>query len=234
MSIFARRLVLASMLLPLIQRTAAAHGSLESTLSFFVRSTGIDVQIYMSRGSAGALLDKKPGEQVVILRENFPDFQQRLANSGSGLMTITAADGTALKVESSVASITDEDDICYRLHYPLPTALPGLVTIHGNYLDKLEDGHVGGVYVLNAAGDQLGQGDIRSDSPDFVVQVPAVAAATTTPPPIASTLPVGSLNEPRHVSTRDFWIVTACGAVALAIIVWTGFFRRKNRGNRRA
>ena len=210
----ARNSLLAILAVMLGQSVANAHSSLESTLSFWVRPTGIDVQIYMSRGSAAVLLEKE-GEHITIVRENFSTFENRLAGYGPALLSLTGGDGATLKVESSAALLTDEDDICYRLHYPLPGGLPGLLNIHGNYLGKMEDGHVGSVYVLNASNDQLGQGDIRADAADFEVDIPAIAAAA----PLNRELP--------HNSHWSLWAVLGGGLVVIAAVAWQGLARRR-------
>jgi hypothetical protein len=219
----ARHSFLAILAILLVQRVAAGHSSLESTLSFWVRPTGIDAQIYMSRGSAAVLLEKQR-ENLTIVRENFAEFQQRLAANGPALLVLTDQGQTALAPDASAASITDEDDICYRLHYPLPKALPGSLTIHGNYLARMEDGHVGSIYVLNATDDQLGQGEIGADSPDFEVQLPAVSGIHVEPH-VASAAAAGSTSESPRSSRLGLWAALGAGFLFIVSVAWRGIAR---------
>jgi hypothetical protein len=224
----ARIFLFATVALLLGQHVAVAHSSLESTLSFWTRPTGIDVQIYMSRGSAAVLLEE-PGEHITILRDNFPTFEQRLATAGPTLLSLTTADGSTLTAEASTASITDEDDICYRLHYPLPKVVPGTpgsLTIHGNYLEKMDAGHVGSIYVLSAANEPLAQGEIRADSPDFQSPLPAVAAPVAQPPPAAQPAPAPSTNAPHGEARWVLWAALACSALLITIAAMRAFIRQ--------
>lgn len=224
----ARLFLLATVAVLLGQHVAVAHSSLESTLSFWARPTGIDVQIYMSRGSAAVLLET-PGEHITILRDNFPTFEQRLATAGPALLSLAAADGTTLTAEASTASITDEDDICYRLHYPLPKVMPGMpgsLTIHGNYLEKMDAGHVGSIYVLSATSEPLAQGEIRADSPDFQSPLPAVSAPVAEPRPVAQPARAPSTNAPHGEARWALWATLACGALLIAIAAMRAFIRQ--------
>jgi hypothetical protein len=212
----ARRFILATLLLLFGQCIASAHNSLESTLGFWVRTTGIDVRIFMSRDAASILL-QKGGEQVSIVRDNFPEFEDRLAANGRSLLTLTAGDGTTLKADASAASITDEDDICYDLHYPLPKALPASLTIRGNYFDRMEVGHVGSIYMSNATGDQIGQGEISAESPDFEVHLPAVSASLVQPHSAADSPASRSSNESSHYIRWGLWAMLGGCVVVIAI-----------------
>ena len=207
------------------QRVAGAHDSLESTLSFWVRTTGIDVRIFISRGNASTLIEKA-GEHVDLMRDNFSAYQERLAASGSGLLSLTAGDGSMLKADASSASITDEDDICYTLHYPLPKVLPGSLNIHGNYLDKMDAGHVGSIYMLNGTGDQIAQGDLRVESPDFDANLPAVTAAVGKPQPAARTAAAPATGESEKDPRWGLWTIFGGGVMLIAIIALRGIARR--------
>jgi hypothetical protein len=147
----------------------------QSTLDFVVRPTGIDVQMYLACDSADILVANE-NERVAIDRDNFGDYESRLATIAPTLLLVTQADGTVLTADASSATFTDEGDTCFHLHYPLPAVLPGALAIHGNYLSKMDLDHNGEISVLNAAGEQLGQGTIRDESPDYRVQLPAVGA----------------------------------------------------------
>jgi hypothetical protein len=212
---------LATLILLLGQRIAGAHDSMETTLSFWVRATGIDVRIFISRGNASMLIEKA-GEHVDLMRDSFSTYQERLAVSGSGLLSLTAGDGSELKADASSASITDEDDVCYTLHYPLPKVLPGSLNIHGNYLDKMDAAHVGSIYMQNATGDQIAQGEIRADSPDFEAQLPAVAAAPAKPQPATVAVPAPITSQSPRQSHWGLWTIIGGGVLVVAIIAARG------------
>ena len=110
----------------------------------------------------------------------------------------------------------DEDDVCYRLHYLLPKMLPGPLDIHGNYLHKMDEGHVGKIYVLNAGGDQLGQGEFSADAPDFEVQLPAVAGVPDKPPAAADIALAPSIIAVPSGTRWNLWAML--GGSALAIV----------------
>ena len=221
----AKQLFLAALVLLLAPRAAAAHDSLESDLSVWVRATGIDVQIYMARVSAAEFLEKD-GEHLTIMRDNFSEFEKRLAASAPALLSVTAGAGAALQAESSTAEITDEDDICFRLHYPLPAVLPGPLAIHGNYLRKMDEGHVGKIYVLNANGDQLGQDDFSAEYPDFEVRLPAIAVAPAKPPTAVNTAPTPSIGEAPSGTRWSLWAMLGGGAVVMVLVAWRGIARQ--------
>ena len=216
----------AALILLLAPHAAAAHDSLESDLSVWVRATGIDVQIYMSRVSAAMSLEKD-GEHLLIMRDNFPAFEKRLAANGPALLSVTTGAGTTLKADASTASITDEDDICFRLHYPLPGVLPGPLVIHGNYLSKMEEGHVGKIYVLNTGGDQLGQGDFSAESPDFEAHLPAIAGAPPPPRPAADTAPASSTAPSAQDSHWGLWAMLIGSALIIASVAVRELARQK-------
>lgn len=215
----AQHLFSAALLLLFAQRAATAHSSLESTASIWVRSTGIEVQLYMSRASAAVLLEKD-GEHITIVRDNFPTFERRLAANGPTLLALTASDGAALQADAAAASLTDEDDICYNLHYPLPGVLPGPLRIRTTYLHKLDEGHLVNIYVLNAANDQLGQGDISAETPDFEVHLPALVGVTPKSPPAAATAP--SIGESTQGSRWGLWAMLGGSALVIAIVAVRG------------
>jgi hypothetical protein len=228
MSKAARNIMLAAVILLVGARGAAAHISLESTDSLWIRPTGIDVRIYMSRGSADAVI-AADGEVVTIVRDNFEDFQKRLSAAGPGLLMLTNGDGTKLKADSSMALLTEDNDICFELHFPLPRELPGLLRLHANYLSKMDEGHVGDIHVLNATDDQLAQGEIRVETPDYEVQLPAVAGVQVTAP--ASRAVIAAAPAPAEGSHGGTWI--ALGGALLVfggVAIWRIVRERKRGG----
>jgi len=160
------------------------------------------------------------------MRDNFPEFENRLAAGGPSLLSVTTGAGTPLPAESSSASITDEDDICFRLHYPLPAVLPGPLAIHGNYLRKMDDGHVGKIFVLNADSDQLGQGDFGAEFPDFEVRLPAVTGAPPKPTAAADTAPAPSTGAAPGGVRWGLWAMLGGSALAIVIVAGRGIARQ--------
>ena len=105
-------------------RTALGHGSLDSNVSGTLRPTGLDLQLYLSRYSA-ALLIEQPGAPLTITRATFPAAEARLAAAAPSFVAVTAggggdAPGGTLAADASAVTLTDEDDVCLRLHYPAP------------------------------------------------------------------------------------------------------------------
>jgi hypothetical protein len=228
MATLAQHPALASVALLFFAGIASAHQSLESTDSFWVRPTGIEAEIYMSRGAADLLVARE-GEMVTIVRDNFGVFQARLAAVGPSLLSVAGEDGATLVADASKASMTDEDDICFSLHYPLPKGALTALKIHGNYLDRMDVGHIGSIYVLNATDDLLGSGEIRADSPDFEVHLQAVSdkgRGTAALPAAPSVQPVAMA----QARTRPWGIWCAAGGALLVIAVlgWRAMARSKS------
>lgn len=219
---------LAAILIMATAHPAAAHISLESTDSLWIRPTGIDVRIYMSRGSADAVI-AAPGETVTIVRDNFPAFQPRLAAAGPGLLLLTTADGKTLMADAASAALTDDDDICYQLHYPLPRTLPGELTLHARYLDKMDEGHVGDIHILNATDDQLALGEVRAETPDFAFKIPAVAA-TAPPAPATDASPAPTIPKLDPGTSWGPW--GFLGGVILVVVI-LGLLNRGGRARKK-
>jgi hypothetical protein len=211
-------------------RTALGHGSLDSNVSGTLRPTGLDLQLYLSRYSA-ALLIEQPGAPLTITRATFPAVEARLAAAAPSFVAVTAggggdAPGGTLAADASAVTLTDEDDVCLRLHYPAPAG--GRLGVRGGYLKKMDDGHVGMVALLDAQGNVLGQGEIAADAPEFDVFLPAAQAATR-PVAAAPPVPIPPRQESAvHGGRRGMWWIAMAGGLAVLLAaVWAALSRRR-------
>jgi hypothetical protein len=222
-------ILLGGLILLVAVSSAAGHDIGTSNGTFWVRGTGIDVELYMGLNAA-ALLIAEPGQQVAIAPNAYSDYADRLQAVAPNLFTLTAADGSILKPDAASSALTAQADVLFELHYPLPAALPGNLTIHCSYLDKMVDNHIGSFYVMNAVGDHLGYGEVRPDSEDVIghlpaadalvgvhpaVPVPVIAAATQGPPPERPSPPL------------MLWVILAAGVLVLTAAVRRTISRKK-------
>ncbi len=194
---------------------AQAHDSLQSTESIWVRPTGVQVDIYMSPISADVLVEKK-GEAVIITADNFSEYAGRLAEVGTGLLSVSAQDEIGMRADASSASMTEEQDICFSLHYPLPAEGLRELKIHGNYLGKMEEGHMGTAYVLDGGNNLLGGGQIGADTPELDLKFAEVRAVALTKP--AATLPANT--DVGAVGQWELWCLFGGGLLALLCAGW--------------
>jgi hypothetical protein len=227
-----RHLLLVFLVAGLAPCSAGAHDIGASNATFLVRATGIDVELYMSLGS-GALLIADNGEQIVIKPATFPDFSQRLQAVAPALFDLTAGDGTTLEPDSFSVSLTEQNDACYDLHYPLPAAMPGTLTIHAAYMERMAPGHVGSIYVMNTAGDRFGSGEVTADSMDVQAHLPAALALQEQPPagpaqavsaPAAA--PGPSSGESRQSAPWFLWVLLGGSALLIAAAALRGAARQ--------
>jgi hypothetical protein len=96
--------------------------------------------------------------------------------------------------------------------------LPGSLNVHGNYLAKMDDGHVGSIHVLNAANDQIGDGEVSADSPDFEVRLPAISGTLSNgPPAVAAAAPIQKSTG--ETKWRLWAMFGGCALVILTLIL---------------
>jgi hypothetical protein len=94
------------------------------------------------------------------------------------------------------------------------------------YLRKMDEGHVGKIYVLNANGDQLGQDDFSAESPDFEVRLPAIAGAPAKPPAAVDTAPTPSTGEAPSSTHWGLWAMFGGSILVIALVAWRGIARQ--------
>jgi hypothetical protein len=226
MPLGAKRFCLAVFMLLVAQAGAMAHDIGESNATFYVRSTGIDVTLFMGLNSA-ALLIPSEGQAISITLDTFDKYSDRLQAAAPDLLTLTGGDGTTLKPDSMAVSMTEEFDVLYNLHYPLPAPLPGVLKIHAGYLTKMVETHVGTFYVMNAAGEQFGWAEVRPDSQDLEVRLPAMnnVSGTQQPASIAAAKPA------TEVHGGERWVLWAMigGGVAALVLAALRAIARKNK-----
>jgi len=227
MPTFARRIVLAAMLVLAMARLAGAHNIGESNATFYVRSAGIDVELYMGMPSACRLI-AEPGQIIQMTANNFSDFTDALQACAPELFVVTDGQGAVLKPDAMAVSMTDQSDVLYNLHYPLPAALPGVLNIRATYLDKMVDTHIATTYVMNSAGDQFGWASLGTDSEVMQVRLPAAGDLMKTQAVVASaTQAIADVDD--HRAPR--WIVwAAVGAgVAIVAVIFFGWVWKSSR-----
>jgi hypothetical protein len=215
----AKRLLLTAIVLLWAQSGAVAHNIGESNATFYVRTTGIDVELYMGLNSAARLLGED-GQVIGMNPNNFADYSDRLAALAPDLLTLTGGDGTTLKPDAMTVSMTETTDVFYALHYPLPSPMPGVLKIHADYLDKMVDTHVGTIYVMNTVGDPFGWGTVSPDSQDLQVRLPAIAdiiknhaaAAVVANPP-------SDVANSQHGGRWVLWTVLGAGVLVVAGVI---------------
>jgi hypothetical protein len=204
---------------------AAAHDIDGSTLTIWLRSTGMDVEVYFARASA-ELLIANPGEPIAITPNNFSDYTERLQSAGPNLLLVTAANGTIVPPDSSAVSLTDETDVRYDLHYSLAAAGP--YTIQGPYLFKMPPEHGGYYKVMNARGNPLQWGVIRTDAPDFSLNIPAADALANAANPAGAAgnpvpaVAVPSVAAPPASSSPLLWVLLIGCASLMIILAFRG------------
>jgi len=220
MSITAKRLLLVALVLICVPRCAGAHNIGESNATFYVRTTGLDVELYMGMVS-GCRLIADEGQIIQMTPNNFTDFSDRLQAVAPDLFTITGGDGTTLKPDAMTVSMTETTDVFYTLHYPLPSPMPGVLKIHADYLDKMVDTHMGTIYVMNTVGDQFGWGTVSPDSEDLQIRLPAVADLIKTNAP-ASVVAAPLTAESPHRVRWLLWGLLGGGALIVAAAALRG------------
>ena len=217
-------ILLPLLILALLPHTARAHDVLSSTLNIWVRPSGMDAELYMARAAAGMLIPKD-NQPTAISPENL----SALKSVAPQTFQLTAEDGTLLTPDSASVSVTEENDILFNLHFPLPAAMPGTLKIHATYLTQMAEGHVGNAFVMNAKGDDFGFGEIRPESPDLLAHLPAAtalplpatppASATTTAPSAPVSLAVDVWVTPGTPISGWIWLLLAAGGVFAALCV---------------
>jgi len=220
--------LLAAFALFLTQCHARAHDIGSSNATFLVRSTGIDVELYMGLNAADLLIANN-GEQVVITPDTFENFSDRLKSVAPMLYTLTAADGTALAPDSYTASISEQSDVRFDLHYPLPAAMPGTLKIHAAYIDAMVDTHLGSIYVMNAMGDRLGWGEVRADSEDVIAHLPAAGAlvrAALNPNAVSVPVAIPETSVPQQRSPWFLWALLGGSALVSVMVAVRGISRQ--------
>jgi hypothetical protein len=209
----------------MLPRGAFAHDIGASNATFLVRSTGIDVELFMGL-NASALLIADNGQQIVITPNTFGDFSDRLQSAAADLFVVTSADGSALKPDSATVSMSEQTDCVYDLHYPLPAAMPGTLKIHAAYLDRMVENHVATIYVMNAIGDRFGLGDLRPDSQDMEAHLPSADSLTTAhPAPVA--VPAQPAVQMRQSAPLFLWIILAIGGITIVLAALRGINRKE-------
>jgi hypothetical protein len=227
----AKRIILGIFLVLGTFRGVFAHDIGASNATFLVRATGIDVELYMGLG-AGALMIAGDGQLVVITPATFADFSDRLQAAGSSLFTLTAADGTPMAPDAVNVSLSEQNDIVYDLHYPLPAALPGVLKIHADYIDRMAEGHLGSIYVLNAVGDRLGFGEVRTGAEDVAAHLPAAdslgraAVSPPPPPPPPPAAPAATPGQSSPGAPWFLWAVLGGGLLLIAAAALRGISRK--------
>ena len=173
MPMTAKRLLLATIVLLLVSSSVVAHDVSESNADFYVRPTGIDVELHMALSSA-ALLLSTPDQAVSISIDTYDNYSARLQAVAPSLLTLTGGDGTTLKPDATAVTMTEEYDVLFTLHYPLPVPMPGNLRIHPDYLARMIASHVGTFYVVDGFGGTFGWAQMAPDSQDLDVRLPAV------------------------------------------------------------
>jgi hypothetical protein len=220
--------LVAAFALLLAQCHAWAHDIGSSNATFLVRGTGIDVELYMGLNAADLLIANN-GEQVVITPDTFDNFSDRLKAVAPLLYTLTAADGTVLAPDSYTASISDQSDVRFDMHYPLPAKMPGILKIHAAYIDAMVDTHLGSIYVMNAMGDRLGWGEVRVDSEDVIAHLPAVGAlvrAPANPNPVSVPVAIPVTSVSRQRSPWFLWVLLGGSALVSVMVAMRGISRQ--------
>jgi hypothetical protein len=212
------------------QCVALAHDIGASNATFYVRPTGIDVELYMGLNAGALLIPDPTGQLVVITPNTFNDFSDRLQSAGADLFALSATDDTPIKPESVAVNITDQSDVEYTLHFPLPP-LPTTLKIHAAYIEKMVETHVGTLYVMNAIGDKLAVGEVRPDSPDIEAHLPALTPIASAPAPPSPT-PSAPAIASRPATPWYLWTFLAAGAVAIALVAWRGMTNPAGRSTR--
>jgi len=224
MLIAAKRLLLAFLVLLCLQCGAEAHNIGESSATFYVRATGLDVELYMGMPS-GCRLIADEGQIIQMTPNNFTDFSDRLQEVAPDLFTLIGGDGTTLKPDAMNVSRTETTDVFYTLHYPLPAPMPGILRIRAAYLDKMVETHTATIYVMNAVGDPFGLGTLSPDSQDMQVSLPAVGdLIKTNAPATAITVPPGA--GARHGGRWVLWGLLG-GSALIVGTAWRAIARQR-------
>jgi hypothetical protein len=238
MSTAVKRLLIATVALLAAPCGASAHDVGESNATFFIRPTGIDVELYMGL-NAGAILIADGGQFVVITPNTFPDYSDRLQVVASGLFILSGGDGATLQPDAMTVSMTEQTDVLYNLHFPLPTPMPGVLKIRAAYLDKMVETHIGTIYVMNTVGDEYGRGTVTPDSEEIEVRLPGAdalvtarskaptgAAGAAATAPAVGAIPGVAAAQVRSGAPWFLWATVGGTALIIALVAYRGIARQ--------
>ncbi len=163
---------------------AHAHDPYQGWTSADLRTDGtMLISLTIGQGAARNLLEPKP--EVYFTEDNFAEYHAPLKAQALNLFTVTS-NGTTLAPKTAESILTDEADVTFIITYPRPA--PGALHIKANYLQKMEDGHVDTLEVVEGTRASYGMADLDVEHPALDLTLPASLPATRFPaaPPTAS------------------------------------------------
>lgn len=171
---------------------ARAHDPFSSSATAILKPDRVELTVTLAQSAARDLLDRPANiPDEAITDENFGRFHERLKQSALKLFRITAGGGFVTP-SNAEAEFTAENDIEFRIDYP-PVA-KGPVRFQAVYLTRMQDGHVGTLYVENSARQDLGWGYLETTAPTLEILLPVnagngVNADSSQAPPHRPTAP---------------------------------------------
>lgn len=145
---------------------AMAHDPFSSVANAQLDATGITVEITMGCSTLSAAFPDLP---PVIDEDTFTGAAAHLKEHGREFYRITAG-GLRLPPGDVQVSLTMDNDVLFRLHYPPPQMGP--MNFHAIYLEKMPASHIATLYVEDGAGKSLGWDYLDATKPALSLPLP--------------------------------------------------------------